>query len=129
MATYQKQRTLQRLRCSVQNYEWGRIGADSQVSRLYSLNSGAEIEAHKPYAEFWMGTHESGPSFVLSVGSEDLTLKSWISQNPHVLGDKVLHKWGSDLPFLFKVISLCNCFMDMLRYIHSAPTPFKFDRM
>ncbi|KAJ4960447.1 hypothetical protein NE237_020357 [Protea cynaroides] len=108
-----------RLRCSVQNYDWGRIREDSKVARLFSLNSGLEIEHSKPYAELWMGTHESGSSFVVengkigggSSGLESVslkTLKSWISENPSVLGDKVLEKWGTDLPFLFKVLSVAK---------------------
>ncbi|XP_057488005.1 uncharacterized protein LOC130774033 [Actinidia eriantha] len=59
-----------------------------------------------------MGTHESGPSFLvetLEKGasmakiSESFSLKSWIEENPSVLGDKVVEKWGVNLPFLFKV--------------------------
>ncbi|XP_043718449.1 mannose-6-phosphate isomerase 1-like [Telopea speciosissima] len=108
-----------RLRCSVQNYDWGRIGEDSKVARLFSLNSGLEIEPSRTYAEFWMGTHESGSSFVVendqicdgSSGFDSVslkTLKSWISENPSVLGDKVVEKWGTDLPFLFKVLSVAK---------------------
>lgn len=106
---------LQRLRCSVQNYDWGRIGRESHVARLFSLNSGLHVEEGKPYAEFWMGTHESGHSFVVeseengtSFGSESVTLKSWISENPNVLGDKVVERWGCELPFLFKVLSVAK---------------------
>ncbi|KAA8547795.1 hypothetical protein F0562_004224 [Nyssa sinensis] len=108
---------LLRLRCSVQNYDWGRIAPDSRVARLFSLNSGVEIEEGKPFAEFWMGTHDSGPSFVVqsggngaSIGSEggDVSLKSWIAQNPNVLGDNVVENWGSNLPFLFKVLSVAK---------------------
>ena len=110
-----KQRRLQRLRCSVQNYDWGRIGSESSVARLFSLNSRVQIEEKRPYAEFWMGTHDSGPSFLVKSlengaglpngGSEsgNVSLKSWIAQNPNVLGDKVVDTWGLDLPFLFKV--------------------------
>ncbi|CAL0308267.1 unnamed protein product [Lupinus luteus] len=98
-------KNLLKLQCSVMNYDWGLKGCDSNVARLFSLNSRSEIDLHKPYAEFWMGTHDSGPSF-LHDSSQSLTLKSWISQNPHVLGHNVLHKWGSDLPFLFKVLSV-----------------------
>lgn len=101
---------LQRLQCSVQNYDWGLLGRDSQVARLFALNSGSRFEPEKPYAELWMGTHDSGPSFLVDNrengvvdGSEFVTLKSWLSRNPNVLGDKVLKKWGCDLPFLFKV--------------------------
>ncbi|KAF5958428.1 hypothetical protein HYC85_005653 [Camellia sinensis] len=101
-----RRRTLQRLRCSVKNYDWGRIGRESRVSRLFSRNSGLHIEEGKPYAEFWMGTHESGPSFVLENGG--LSLNSWIAKNPNVLGDKVVQKWGVNLPFLFKVLSVAK---------------------
>lgn len=106
-----EQRKLQRLRCSVQSYDWGRRGQQSRVAGLSARNSGSEIQPDKPYAELWMGTHESGPSFVVqtsvdngvSVGPEGVSLKSWVSENPDALGDKVLDKWGCDLPFLFKV--------------------------
>lgn len=101
----QKHNHLQRLQCSVKNYDWGLPGRISQVARLFELNSGSEFDPNKPFAELWMGTHDSGPSFLLSNGgsNKSVTLKAWISENPEVLGDRVLHKWGSDLPFLFKV--------------------------
>ncbi|KAI6691556.1 hypothetical protein NL676_028384 [Syzygium grande] len=107
---------LKRLRCSVQNYDWGRRGMESRVAKLFALNSGAEADVQRPYAEFWMGTHESGPSFLSPAGcdnggpeiSRDVTLKAWISSNPDVLGDKVVAQWGCDLPFLFKVLSIAK---------------------
>ncbi|KAI4346885.1 hypothetical protein L6164_007748 [Bauhinia variegata] len=106
---------LERLKCSVKNYDWGRPGRDSQVARLFALNSGSGFEPEKPYAEFWMGTHDSGPSFLVSAVengalncSETVTLKSWLSKNPNVLGEKVLERWGCDLPFLFKVLSVAK---------------------
>ncbi|KAL9424901.1 hypothetical protein AB3S75_031929 [Citrus x aurantiifolia] len=120
-------RRLLRLTCSVQKYDWGRTGTDSLVSKLYGLNSGKRTDIDKPYAEFWMGTHESGPSFLAKKGGaggvagavvngssanggcgEIVSLKSWILKNPNVLGDKVLHRWGCDLPFLFKVLSVAK---------------------
>ncbi|CAN1805545.1 Mannose-6-phosphate isomerase 1 [Linum perenne] len=101
---------LHRLRCSVQNYDWGRVGNDSLVGRLSALNSGTgsgSPENNKPCAELWMGVHDSGPSFVIGVGGlESLSLKDWIVENPCVLGDKVLRKWGTHLPFLFKILSV-----------------------
>ncbi|KAL6994012.1 mannose-6-phosphate isomerase [Sarracenia purpurea var. burkii] len=103
-------RSIQRLKCSVMNYDWGRIGRESGVARLFSLNSGVNIEEDRPHAEFWMGTHDSGPSFVVD-GFENgaaLSLKSWIAKNPHVLGDKIVQKWGVNLPFLFKVLSVAK---------------------
>lgn len=128
-----KEGMLLRLRCSVKNYDWGRIGRESCVARLYSRNTGEEVREDTPYAEFWMGTHDSGPAYVVgaSRGSavnglpngggrdkQSLTLKDWIQRNPTVLGDKVVQTWGADLPFLFKVasFSLSNFQIDSLLY-------------
>ncbi|KAF3788831.1 Mannose-6-phosphate isomerase 2 [Nymphaea thermarum] len=99
------------LKCAVQKYEWGKRGEESAAARIFSPNSGCPIE-DKPYAELWMGTHDSGPSLVLFSGSspdsELLPLKEWLSQNPEVLGDRVVQRWGADLPFLFKVLSVAK---------------------
>ncbi|OVA04134.1 Mannose-6-phosphate isomerase [Macleaya cordata] len=143
MKEEEKKKEIQILRCSVQNYDWGRIGEKSRVAKLFSLNSGLEIDRNKPYAEFWMGTHESGPSFVVEssggkVGSSAesmTTLKSWISENPNFLGDKVIQKWGIDLPFLFKVLSVSKALSiqahpdkELARVLHeSNPSVYKDD--
>ncbi|CAA2938399.1 mannose-6-phosphate isomerase 1-like [Olea europaea subsp. europaea] len=113
-----------KLKCCVKNYDWGKIGRDSSVAQLYSKNSGEEADDFKPYAEFWMGTHESGPSYAVvtpvtvAQGENEVAssgnslnlvnLKDWIEQNPSVIGDKVLQKWGHSLPFLFKVLSVAK---------------------
>lgn len=121
-----------KLKCSVKNYDWGKVGKESSVARLHASNSGEETDGDAHYAEFWMGTHESGPSFaVLPVAVETngglrngslegdngfkrkhcnvVGLKDWIERNPSVLGDKVLQRWGPNLPFLFKVIIPLRC--------------------
>ncbi|VFR00918.1 unnamed protein product [Cuscuta campestris] len=106
--------TLLRLRCSVKNYDWGRIGLESRAARLYSLNTGEEVREDMPYAEFWMGTHDSGPAYVAGPvtggGKENdsLTLKDLIRRNPTLVGKKVVRTWGPDLPFLFKVLSVAK---------------------
>ena len=99
---------VQGLHCSVKNYEWGKPCRDSLVAKLFSMNSGSlqssQLDEDQPYAELWMGSHVSGPSFIVLDGSEQrVTLKSWLLENPNVLGPKVVEKWGGDLPFLFKV--------------------------
>ncbi|KAK4361521.1 hypothetical protein RND71_020473 [Anisodus tanguticus] len=100
--------TLIKLTCCVKNYDWGRIGGESTVARLYYRNTGININEDKPYAEFWMGTHESGPSYVVGE-REKLTLKDWIDRNPSsVLGEVAFNKWGTDFPFLFKVLSVAK---------------------
>lgn len=105
IVTAMEDANLQRLHCSVKNYDWGLPGHVSEVARLHALNSASQLHAEDPFAELWMGTHDSGPSFLASSNrnGNGVSLKAWISENPDVLGDKVLHKWGSDLPFLFKV--------------------------
>lgn len=110
---------LLRLMGSVKNYDWGRSAKESCVGRLYRLNSGRKIDEKQPYAEFWMGTHDSGPSYIVEEGGRiqngyangggirnKCTLKDWIEKNPSVLGETVLSKWGTQLPFLFKVLSI-----------------------
>lgn len=100
-------RRLLRLKCSVKDYAWGTIGSDSLVYKVYTANCDDRIDSttKRPYAELWMGTHESGPSYLEedADGSSGVTLRSWIHENPESLGDRVLEKWGCDLPFLFKV--------------------------
>jgi mannose-6-phosphate isomerase len=73
----------------VKDYAWGIRGMDSRVGR-YALACGSisEIDPDCPYAELWIGTHPSGPSVLLDE-----------KQTP--LRDAV----GSDLPFLFKILS------------------------
>jgi mannose-6-phosphate isomerase len=99
-----KPRSIVKLRCAVKNYDWGQIGKDSHVARLAETNSDEEVDPTRPYAELWMGTHPSGPSYVVG---DEVSLKEWIAENPAVLGQKIGDIWGPDLPFLFKVAPSC----------------------
>lgn len=103
-----------RLKCAFQVYDWGKVGVNSEVYKLLSQNQ--ELDNLKPYAEvihvvliqistqLWMGTHVSGPSFMMD--SPSISLDAYISRNPHCLGSKVSEKFGNALPFLFKVLSV-----------------------
>jgi len=90
------------LKCSAQNYEWGRLAHESEVAHLAGAN-GTTVDKSKPYAELWMGTHPNCPSTVVSTGQ---SLSAWIHQHSHVLGPSVQNRWGDALPFLFKVLSV-----------------------
>ncbi|MQL99042.1 hypothetical protein Taro_031748 [Colocasia esculenta] len=134
-----------RLICAVQNYDWGRKGEDSSVARLSAKNSGSAVDGGKPYAELWMGTHPSGPSFLVAaavdageaLGEEKkgVPLKQWIEENPPVLGKKVVERWGGDLPFLFKVLSVAKALSiqahpdkELARKLHEQqPSVYKDD--
>lgn len=92
------------LTCAVQNYAWGKSGNASEVALLQSsANSDFKIDESKPYAELWMGTHPNGPSVLTGSGR---SLKEHISDNKSFLGEESRAKFGDDLPFLFKVLSV-----------------------
>ena len=91
--------------CAVQNYDWG-IKGGCEVSSLGELNTGAPSDPSKPYAELWMGTHPSGPSVVSATGEG---LKETIAADPTAhLGAKTVERFGDDLPFLTKVLSVAK---------------------
>lgn len=94
------------LRCAVQKYAWGKIGKSSLVAQLSQGNSASTpVVDQDPYAELWMGTHPSGPS-VLAASDEPLL--SHLVKNVDSLGDEEKKKFGTDLPFLFKALSVAK---------------------
>ncbi|GJQ84505.1 hypothetical protein Trydic_g15698 [Trypoxylus dichotomus] len=74
---------------SIQSYDWGK----------YDFT----IEPHKPYAELWMGTHVNGPSFVKHL---ERSLFDIVMEQPGYLGSTVQNKFGNNLPYLLKVLSI-----------------------
>lgn len=100
-----------RLDCGYQNYDWGKLGSSSTVAQFASKsNSETKIDEAKPYAELWMGTHPSVPSY--AVDSPELqgkSLRDLVTADPETMLHKsIIEKFGSDveLPFLFKVLSI-----------------------
>lgn len=51
-----------------------------------------------------MGTHKSGPSVLWD--DTDVTLEEYIKKNPATLGEATVRRFGQQLPFLFKVLSV-----------------------
>lgn len=93
-----------KLKCSVQHYAWGKQASDSLISRLVpdALNSDGNL----PYAELWMGAHRSAPA-QLCVDGNSFALDALIAQYPkQLLGQRVLDRFGMELPFLLKVLSI-----------------------
>ncbi|CAH8834544.1 unnamed protein product [Trichobilharzia szidati] len=94
-----------RLKCAFQAYDWGKIGVSSEVYKLLERSGQyQDLDLTKPYAELWMGTHVSGPSFLMDAPST--TLESYITEHSNCLGSSVAAKFGKALPFLFKVLSV-----------------------
>ncbi|UKZ65954.1 uncharacterized protein TrAtP1_007141 [Trichoderma atroviride] len=99
------QAPLFRLQCGVNSYEWGKKGSESAAARYAAATPSDDltIQADKPYAELWMGTHPSNPSRDLQTGR---TLLDLCSQHQGLLSEPVSSKYGAKLPFLFKVLSV-----------------------
>eukprot|EP01135_Chromosphaera_perkinsii_P008189 Nk52_evm11s1178 gene=Nk52_evmTU11s1178 len=97
------------LSCTVQKYEWGKVGKESMVAQLASEGeySGFVMNDSESYAELWMGTHPKGPSSIKNAfaASAAEPLKDWLKKNEWALSPKIVDHFG-DLPFLFKVLSV-----------------------
>ncbi|KFY55226.1 hypothetical protein V497_07114 [Pseudogymnoascus sp. VKM F-4516 (FW-969)] len=96
------------LESDVNNHAWGKKGQASLAARYADATPGKEfkVESGKDYSEMWIGTFPKTPSQLLSTGQ---VLQEWIDGNKEkLLGPAVIEKYGSDLPFLPKVISISN---------------------
>jgi len=92
------------LKCSIQNYLWGKKGFSSEVSRLSLAGKHIDfIDDKQCYAELWMGAHHKKPSILKSSGQK---LSDWIKDNKDALGEASLLKFGDKLPFLMKLLSI-----------------------
>lgn len=92
------------LKCAVQTYSWGKHGMNSIVASLIkSANTDFIVDEQKTYAELWMGTHENGPSYLKDT---DVLLQKHIQENVKALGSDIIQMFGSNLSFLFKVLSI-----------------------
>ncbi|KAL0832004.1 hypothetical protein ABMA28_001503 [Loxostege sticticalis] len=92
------------LQCTVQNYDWGKLGADSMVAKLLSsADSNVSIDATKPYAELWMGTHPNGHALIID---RNVLLGDYIKDNHDAIGPVVKSKYGVSVPFLLKILSI-----------------------
>lgn len=96
------------LECDTKSDPWGRVGAYSLAARFAQAASGATFryKASEPYSEMWMGTYPSLPSRLLSNGEE---LQKHLDENAErLIGEKVLNKFGKDLPFIPKILSIAK---------------------
>ncbi|KAK5128625.1 Mannose-6-phosphate isomerase [Meristemomyces frigidus] len=96
---------LLRLQCGCNSYEWGKPGKSSAAARYASATPGDsfKMEAEKPYAELWMGTHPSNPSKDLHTGR---TLLDLVQDNQALMSTEISERYQQKLPFLFKVLSI-----------------------
>lgn len=86
-----------RLRGAIQHYAWG--GYDYIPNLLGQTN-----EANEPFAELWLGAHDKAPSILL-IEDEEKPLDEFVRVYANAaLGQKVIHRFGEKLPYLFKVL-------------------------
>ncbi len=91
-----------RLACGVQHYEWGERGPSALIPNL--LGQPASDPA-LPFAELWIGGHPALPASVALDGAR-VTLTELIAEAPQeALGAAALGLFGSQLPFLAKVLT------------------------
>ncbi len=89
------------LKNKIQNYAWGTKNEEAFISQLL----GTVAEKDLPYAELWIGAHPKAPSEIMD-GEKSYLLSDIIESYPaEVMGKKVTDKFGSNLPFLLKVLS------------------------
>eukprot|EP00127_Corallochytrium_limacisporum_P001555 Clim_evm8s66 gene=Clim_evmTU8s66 len=88
---------------AIQLYDWGKRGNDGLAANIAFANSAVKLlSPNKTYAEFWLGTHPSGPARVVDPPME---LKQYIQQNG-LLSSTVQAAYGDGLPFMAKVLSI-----------------------
>eukprot|EP01012_Entosiphon_sulcatum_P007231 TRINITY_DN13625_c0_g1_i1.p1 TRINITY_DN13625_c0_g1~~TRINITY_DN13625_c0_g1_i1.p1 ORF type:complete len:441 (+),score=84.90 TRINITY_DN13625_c0_g1_i1:86-1408(+) len=101
---------MQRLRCGVQKYAWGKLGRDSAVAQFQLQGDESNVAGPRfvlsdasPYAELWLGTH---PSLPTTLWESDRPLEEYLRQAPDVLGEAHRTAFGCDLPYILKLLSV-----------------------
>lgn len=105
-----------KLKCSTNQYPWGKTGSDSISARLCQSQPGWDgdgpnttfkIDESKSYAEMWMGTYPVLPSYVAETGEDLQDVLDRYSKE--LIGEETLNKFGhSKLPYLPKVLSIAK---------------------
>lgn len=99
----------------VQSYEWGVPGRRSDCLVAHYASATKELHFDRkddqPYAELWMGTHPTLPSYALLPDGSKVLLHDYLCEHKALVGDEVVARFGLDegrgaLPFLFKVLSI-----------------------
>ena len=88
------------LKNSILNYSWG---SKTFIPKLIGLPGPVD----QPMAKIWMGAHPKAPSRVIGPGKREISLIGLIQKAPdRILGKAVQERFGSHLPFLFKILAV-----------------------
>ncbi|KAJ9609779.1 hypothetical protein H2200_006107 [Cladophialophora chaetospira] len=95
------------LKCNCNSYPWGKKGKQSLAARLCSqTNPDFEIDDSKEYSEMWFGTYPELPAYSLKTGQDLQEILK--EQKDKLIGKKVHDRFGADLPFLPKILSIAK---------------------
>ena len=65
--------------------------------------SPADIQEEETYAELWVGAHRKTPNYLSSSGQD---LAQFLREHQDILGQRIVERFGPNLPFLMKVLSI-----------------------
>ena len=92
-----------KLLCPIKHYDWGRQGADSVIAGLSAQSLSCSAG---PLAELWVGAHPSDPASC-QLQEKFCAISELIAAYPEeILGRDILAKFGTELPFMLKVLSI-----------------------
>ncbi|MFI9643898.1 mannose-6-phosphate isomerase, class I [Micromonospora sp. NPDC051925] len=83
---------------SIRDYAWGSRSAIAELQ-------GRPVPSAGPEAELWLGAHPGGPATVERDGERVILTDLLVAEPGHWLGDQVVGRFGTRLPFLLKVLA------------------------
>lgn len=86
------------LRGAIRQYAWGSHTALAELT-------GRPVPSPHPEAELWLGAHPGDPARLITAEGERSLLDVLRDDGPDQLGRTVASRFGSELPFLMKVIA------------------------
>ncbi|KAK6108112.1 Phosphomannose isomerase type I family protein [Brugia pahangi] len=93
---------MEKLKCCIQTYAWGKKGMTSEVARVYAMGDpDVNIDDKTSYAELWMGTHPDGPC---QIQRSQKKLSQYIAEYENSNHNKVSPE--RHLPFIMKLMSI-----------------------
>ncbi|MCM0676917.1 mannose-6-phosphate isomerase, class I [Micromonospora phytophila] len=82
----------------IRDYAWGSRSAIAELQ-------GRPVPSDGPEAELWLGAHPGGPATVDRDGDRVSLTELLLAEPEHWLGERVLGRFGTRLPFLLKVLA------------------------
>lgn len=96
------------LQCGVQQYEWGKLGSDSLVAKMVGRSMS---HPDAKFAELWVGTHPSLPSFVHTANGDAVPLHEFLASSSSqsstfYSAEHQQSPFSGQVPFLLKILSI-----------------------